>query len=85
MSELTYGTDGIYSRIEHKYDKNGKEIRCTYIKDGEITAQTEHCRDEWGNITEERSSREGSPVYTYEYEYETVYIPSTQYMQADTK
>ena len=82
MSELAYGSDGIYRRIARRYDKNGKEIKYTYVEDGEIITKSEKCYDEWGNVTEERSSREGSPVYTYEYEYETVYVPSRQYTQA---
>ena len=82
LSELTRSSDGIYSRIEHKYDKNGERIRYTCIKDGEITAQSEYCRDEWGNLTEERNLGEEWPVYTYEYEYETVYVPFRQYTQA---
>lgn len=81
LSELAYGSDGIYRRIERRYDKNGKEIKCTYIEDGEIVTQTEQCYDEWGNITEERSSREGSSVYTYEYEYGIVYTKNEKTKQ----
>ncbi len=84
LSELTYGTDGIYRRSEQKYDKNGNEIRFTYIVDGEITMQLEFSRDEWGNLTEERgrSLAKEWDVHTYEYEYETIYVPSCQYTQA---
>ncbi|MBD5453147.1 MAG: hypothetical protein HDR30_02320 [Lachnospiraceae bacterium] len=84
LSELTYGTDGIYRRSEQKYDKNGNEIRVTYIVDGEVTMQLEFSRDEWGNVTEERgrSLAKEWDTNTYEYEYETVYVPSRQYTQA---
>ena len=81
LSELAYGSDGIYRRIECKYDKNGEVIKRTCIKDGEVTSHSEYCRDEWGNVTEERSL--GKEWHdTYEYEYETIYVPSCQYTQA---
>ena len=84
LSELTYGTDGIYRRSEQKYDRNGNEIRFTYIVDGEVTMQLEFSRDEWGNVTEERgrSLAKEWDANTYEYEYETVYVPFRQYTRA---